>query len=138
MLRLRPMTRNRRRQKDPMDLVMFLVGAATLAFLFIPAFRQALEAFFYLAIIVGLVVLAGFIGWKIFWRKHADPGALRSSVADSARPVVHPEQPPITQVANGQVNLEDDANSRFLDHSWSLKLLGKLEWKRFENVVAAY
>ena len=131
------MARYRRKKDGPVDifeLVLPLAGLLVLGLYFSPAFRQLLGALLYLLVAAGILALIGFIAWKLLRKNEADPGA----VGPSAPVPSSTDQPPALRAANGHVNLVDDDKSRWIEHSWSQELLSKLEWKRFEEVVAAY
>ncbi|MEO6992668.1 MAG: restriction endonuclease [Lacunisphaera sp.] len=105
--------RRRRKEADLLDLIPPIGGLLALGLYFSPAFRQMLGGLFFLLLcFIGLVVVGLVI--RAIWRHSVkkDPEPVIPSVK-----VVTPYVEPIT---------------------WSGELLSKLEWKRFEDVVAAY
>lgn len=107
------MARHRRRSPDLFDLGPPIAGLVLLGFLFVPGFKQLLGSLFLLAVIAMTLSLAGLAGWWFINRNRTDEADAALSVASATlAPVTGPE--------------------------WSIELLRKLEWKRFEEVVAAY
>jgi len=105
---------------------------------FVPGFRQAPGTLLIVVIVGGVLAIVGFIAWKLLRKKTADPGALGTAATTSTPVPSRPDQAPIFRAANGRVNLMDDYKPRQFETNWSQELLSKLEWKRFEDVVAAY
>jgi restriction system protein len=110
------MPRNRRRKSGSdafLDVLPQLVGLVVLAAFFVPGLRQLLGAFFVLAVglaALGLVTLIV----RAFWRRRNEQTG--EATLSIFRPAV-PEAP---------------------RRGWTIELLRELEWKRFEDVVAAY
>jgi restriction system protein len=106
------MGRYRRKRKPAglFDLVLPVVGFLVLAFTFVPGAR---------ALLIGILLMAvlSFVAWAI-WRNARNDD--ESTVTPSA-PVTIDRSPPL-----------------YLKPTWTRGLLSELEWKRFEDVVAAY
>lgn len=127
------MARRYRRRKDPsfIDLIVPVGGLIALGVFFSPGFRQMLGALLYLAICLAVLVVIGLIV-RAVWR-HTQKSA------ESAEPpiqMVSADQSPISRAASGYVNLMPLSEPSKLE--WTQELLSELEWKRFEDVVAAY
>lgn len=103
----------RRRSPDLFDLVPPIAGLALLGVFFVPGFSQLLGSLFLVAVIVLVLTIVGLIGWKL----------LRKSQAKDTK-----QNQPLTPSAVTQATVPE----------WSIELLRKLEWKRFEEIVAAY
>jgi restriction system protein len=118
----------RRKEASLIDLIPPLAGLIALGLFVSPAFRQLLGTLFFLALCLAGLAVAGLIVWAI-WRftsKPADteqflPPVSVQSVPPATPVRVHPVSPPIVSKP-----------------VWSQDLLSDLEWKRFEEVVAAY
>lgn len=126
------MARHRRPQKPLLlDLVPPVMALIFLGIFFVPGFKEMLGALFILVLwLVGLAVV-GLIAWAI-WRH------TRKSPKQPIPPISAGNQPPIYRAAFGRVNLMEPASPYLVEGFWSRELLRKLEWKRFEEVVAAY
>ncbi len=98
--------------------------------IFVPGFRQLLGSLLLLTVLLGGVAVVGLIIWAIVRhrrRNSAEPTTISPSiqphfdrskpVAEAYRPLPKPDPQPL---------------------AWSRQLLSELEWKRFEEVVAAY
>ena len=120
-----PMPRYRRRQPDPLDLLPPLAGLLALCIFFIPGFRQFLGALFWLVVMAAAVALIGLIAWK--WLRPKQPTFSPSSPSSVPSRDVPGTGPRLNQLRVTRPN-----------ETWSLELLRQLEWKRFEDVVAAY
>jgi len=104
-----------RRQKsasDIFDLVLPAVGLLALAIVFVPGVRQMLGFMFVLVLWLAALSVVGLIALAIWRRTRTQPPPKISTA-----PTVRPAPPEL---------------------NWSQELLSKLEWKRFEDVVAAY
>lgn len=119
--------RRRRKEPSPIDLIAPIGALFALGFFFFPQFRQILGALLYLALGLAVLAVVGLIAWAI-WR-HA-----RNDEESPPATTVNP--PPVYRTASGRVNLLPLPVAS--QPQWSQELLSKLEWKRFEEVVAAY
>ena len=117
---------NRRRRRSPdswLDLLPPLFGLLVLGVFFVPGFRQMLGALLFLACVLAGLALLGLVIWAI-WR-HSRPGTPPP-----------PAQVPVSGQARPPALV--DWVAPVAAPAWSLDLLQELEWKRFEDVVAAY
>jgi restriction system protein len=121
----------RRREASLLDLIPPIGALIALGFFFVPGFREFFGALVYL--VIGLVVLAvvGLIAWVI-WRRTRKPPEL----SEASAPNVSAPQPRPYRAASGFVNLM--SLTQAVEPEWTRELLSRLEWKRFEDVVAAY
>jgi restriction system protein len=122
-------TRRRSREKNPADLLIGLIpplfGLIFLAIWFVPGFKQAIGAFLYLLIWLGALTVVAAIGWVI-WKIRRKR---TSNAAQGTTPQFAPTQ---------QLRVSSRAPVPTPSPDWSPELLCQLEWKRFEDVVAAY
>jgi len=127
------MGKRRGRRGDPIELLMQFLGLALLGVLFIPGFKQAIGSLFFLVVIVTCVIVASVIGLKFFkmapWTDE-DEGGYQSQMGSGTGP----RDVLTLDRKAGKAEAESSAETR----EWTLELLKKLEWKRFEDLVAAY
>lgn len=121
------MPRYRRRPIVP-DLLPPLVGLVMVGILFLPGFKQLL---FTLALGTLGCALLGLIGWLIWKRR-------RSLNASKAFSTKFTESKMAGETASTLNTIAVPQVPELVESFWSLELLRKLEWKRFEDLVAAY
>jgi len=111
------MSKTKRENEPPaiIELMLPLVGLLLVAVFFLPAFRQLLGTLLFLAL--GFIVLSLVVGMGLYIR-HLKKLALADS-PPAGRAAVPAAAPVASDV-------------------WSFDLLAQLEWKRFEELVAAY
>lgn len=120
------MALHRRRNRDPFDLLPPIVGLLLIGVFFIPGFKQLLGSLFVLLVGAGVLGIAVWIGWRLFKNVQSDPAGA--------------PQPATQVVPSSNFRFPDGAEPsvELPEQDWSLALLKRLEWKRFEDVVAAY
>lgn len=122
------MPRRRRTQKSPFDaligIIPAFVGLILLGSFYSPTFKQRVQELATLAMVLGLVFLAAVIVWAV-WR-HSRRKAETASASLSP-----PDSTPATSDKTSPS--QSGSPARFTP-----ELLSQLEWKRFEDVVAAY
>jgi len=99
----------RRRESSWLELIPPVGALIVLSILFVPGFKQMMGALLYLALVVLILYVAAMIGWKLWQRSRGEETG--SATAPAAR--------------QSESVLTRD-------------LLRELEWKRFEDLVAAY
>jgi len=126
------MPRYRRKKADLFDILPPLFGLVLLGVFFVPGFRPFLGALLVLALCLAVAAVIGLIGWAIWKMTRGTP-----ETEQYMPPVLGTPAQPLPFAAHGRVNLMDPP---VLARApvWSRELLSKLEWKRFEDVVAAY
>jgi len=122
------MGRYRRKDPDWIDLIPPIGGLIALGLFFSPVFRQLLGALFFLVMVLGVLGVVGLIAWAIWRHTRKQPES------EAPTPVATP--PATYRAASGRVNLMNRPDES--RPTWSQELLSELEWKRFEDVVAAY
>lgn len=128
--------RRRRKEADLLDLIPPLGGLLVALVIFVPGFRQILGGLFFLLlcflglVVVGLVIRAI---WRHWFKKEPEPAIPTFIHSDEERAqfrnMLGVSQPPSSLKA---------VTPYIEPVTWSGELLSKLEWKRFEDVVAAY
>lgn len=121
------MPRFRRKKSGPdalLDVLPSLVGLMLLGVLFVPGFKRLLGTFFVVAICLIVVGAVGLIGWAI-WRKRTNNWS-------------HGVSPESDATHEGPAPRLPNRLAPSLGLAWTRELLSQLEWKRFEDVVAAY
>ena len=123
-----------RRRKEPslIEIVPPLAALLALGLFFSPAFRQLLGALFFLALGLGVLAVIGLIGWAIWKMTRGSPETERYMAPASGTPTQ-----PVSLAANARANLMIPPVRTYAP-TWSQELLSTLEWKRFEDLVAAY
>ncbi|MBI2518563.1 MAG: restriction endonuclease [Opitutae bacterium] len=126
------MARYRRRSPRKSSSAELVCAIAALLFAgiyFSPDFRRLLVGLLILILIAAILALIGWIAYRK-WRKRADAPGQTGAIAAVA--------PSNQQAADASATppLMRPAPQRLLE--WSPVLLSRLEWKRFEDVVAAY
>jgi restriction system protein len=121
------MGRRRRREASLLDLLPPIGGLIVLCVFFVPGFREFLGALVYVAVGLAVLVVVGLVV-RAFARHTRKEEKQFSPTTDNS--------PPIYLTAAGHVDLMPQ--SAVSGHRWTHELLGELEWKRFEDVVAAY
>ena len=122
------MARHRRNKPDALEFLPPLVGIVLLGLFFVPGFKQLLGSLLVVVLIVGALTLASLIGWKLY----------KKSLIHPFPSVKMP--PPVSMVSSNMLQLpvHHRRGGEALHRDWSVELLRDLEWKRFEDVVAAY
>lgn len=121
------MGRRRRKEASLIDLIPPIGALLVLGIFFVPGFKEFIGGLVYLVICASVLALVGLIAWAI-WRHTRKEEEPISTIRDNS--------PPLYRAAVGRVDLMPlPEASRF---EWNQDLLSQLEWKRFEDVVAAY
>jgi restriction system protein len=123
-----------RRRKDPslIEIVPSLGALLALGLFFSPAFRQLLGALFFLVLGLSILTVIGLIVWGIWKMTRGTPETEQFMPPMSGTPAR-----PVPFAANGRVGLLEPPVQVY-SPTWSQELLSQLEWKRFEDLVAAY
>lgn len=112
-----------------LDILPQAVGLILVAVLFVPGVKQLLGTLF-LAVLAAVAMGAlAAVGWAIY--KKMKPARSPESL-DAAHFVAPAASLPVTRTGT------PPAAVTALKPQWTRELLSKLEWKRFEEVVAAY
>lgn len=119
----------RKKNADFSDLLLPVFVAVVLLITFVPWVRQLLGTLFLLIVGLAVLVLIGLAVWFVWRKTRTEPD---TDPIPPTMPVA-----PLPRAANGHVNLMIPPKLTPAP-SWSLELISKLEWKRFEDVVAAY
>ena len=126
------MGRRSRRRRDPLDLLPPLLGLLMLGAFFVPGFLQLVFGLLlWIAIAVGAAGAVALIVWLVRRRKRtSEPNWFAQPVNVTPVQRTVPAAVPYVEVDTRPPQGEPVV--------WSLELLRELEWKRFEDVVAAY
>src|SRR5438132_1350965 len=104
-----------KRENDPpaiIELLLPLAGLMLVAVFFLPAFRRLLGTLLFFAFaLIALSLLLGMLLYRRHLKKLGQPGP------------AGPGTPAASESSND---------------TWTIELLGRLEWKSFEELVAAY
>lgn len=115
------MSRRSRSRRHPVEALPGFVGLIVLLVYFgPPEWRQRLKVALFVVLGLGFLTAFVFVVWAVLKRRRKVEldwfGSSASTAPTSARPVLLKPEP----------------------QTWNLALLRELEWKRFEDVVAAY
>jgi restriction system protein len=125
------MARRSRRNRDPLDLLLPLFGLVLLCALFAPnVLRGVVSAGLLVAAGAGVIGVVGSVVWLIRQYRQPEPdwfaGSRKTTPTAPSTPM---------PAANAEVRARPMCTET---STCSLELLRTLEWKRFEDVVAAY
>jgi hypothetical protein len=125
------MRKRSRRSRDPLDLLPPLLGLLMVGAFFVPGFIQTvLGLMLWIAIAAGAVGAVALIVWLIRRKRTPEPNWFAQPVN-----VTPAQRPAPVSASSGDVDNRAPQGEPVV---WSLELLRELEWKRFEDVVAAY
>ena len=161
------MARSQPAQKETLDFLPVLIGAALIGVFYLPGFRGLLGLLLFvgLALVVAMLTLA--TGAAIWRHKKGQAAELARSAADFFSPpapfIERDETPPASETileseSSDETSLESPPESeqveadRFEEDAplaperpppplwltWRLELLQAVEWRRFADVVTAY
>ncbi|MFA5263032.1 MAG: restriction endonuclease [Opitutaceae bacterium] len=131
------MTRYRRKRRAPydvLDLLPPLAGLLVLGILMVPGFKQLMGAFFALAVAALVVAAIGFVGFAI-WRLYRNTSA--SNECLNPQPLSCGQPPPVIPLGTERTKASEPPQPPSKP-VWALEFLRAIEWKRFEELVAAY
>lgn len=128
--------RYRRKKPDILDIIPPVFGLIFLCVFFVPGFKQTLgSVFFPVLSFLGLVMIGLII--RAIWRR-----SVKKDEVTALPTFVHSdEERALFRAAMGvsQPTPSIKVVAPYVETvTWSRELLSKLEWKRFEEVVAAY
>jgi hypothetical protein len=113
----------RKREKDPLELILPLAGLVAVGFVFSPVLKAAIVGLVYLAAAIFILL----IGWAIFrhYRNKLESEHVETYLG-------------ITGIsASTEIDPEDDESDQ-TGTTFSQELLDALEWRRFEELVTWY
>lgn len=123
------MARNRRRKESSaLDIIPPIAGLIAVGVFISPQFRQIFGELQALAIVLALLAAVALIA-RLIWHHWRTPEDLpiHTDASDSNQEF---------RAAFGHENLKDPP--KLSGPTWSQELLSELEWKRYEELVAAY
>lgn len=131
------MGRYRRKRKEPdfLDLVPPLGALLALGIFFVPGFKQLLGSLFVLVVCLAVLVAIGFIIRAIWRHTHPPDSSPTITASPDERAAFRTAFNPSRSSSEAYRPEPEPALYR---PSWTRDLLSELEWKRFEDVVAAY
>lgn len=129
--------RSRRRPSSVFEIIPPLVGLVLLGVFFVPGFKEGLSSLLAVVAVLFALVVAGLLAWKFLRKPPSDP-SLVAAGAGSKPPLVSASEAWQRMERTGSGTMPVAAPPPVWRASWSRALLSELEWKRFEDVVAAY
>lgn len=123
------MARRRRRDDDWVKPVAGLAGLATLAFVFIPGFRQLTLAIGFIALVVLVLLILGFVLFGIYRRATAERGVQSTTGGVFALPAFVPAEKSEEVEPEPKWTPETSSTTEFIEQ------LHSMDWFQFEKLV---